>query len=397
MLNNALPKVPFLWGQKNAAIVQADIKAAEKLVLLVLFSFADNYTDNCFPSIPTIALWAGYTDRAVQLILKALEERGIIRKQVRVNPRNKCHTSNMYWINFPQLTARSWEPAVESAPAETEFGASPGGELGSPPGDPSSPITDPSNKKEITNSLTLTRSIKKTSSNTRSEQELEKTNKKAVKTAVNSLNEETTANAVDQSSNSKLEVSEQIIHPTLDEKSSPNGAGSSSAQRRTTSDASRNIFGQPRNLEWQKQKALGNSDVAMIAAGVKNARWKDSQEFRRFEAYLTEHVRLCNLGLKKGFDRIGNPAGYIREVLKKTAACDQEDAVDLAMWKNWTQELPGQATITVSQPKVLIDTPADLMAEIRAFKAKLAVEKAARLKAEEERQRRINGGYGEDN
>ncbi len=153
--------MPMLWGEKNSRIIKAELSVNDKLVLLVLFSFADNRTNDCYPSIPTIALWAGLNDRTVQRCLDSLIKREIVQKELRLQKSSKSHKSNMYWIIFENIPLR-----LVSGRKQTNKG---GGHTPPPPGGHTPPITDPlinSTKPEleerkITNYLTLTGESKK--------------------------------------------------------------------------------------------------------------------------------------------------------------------------------------------------------------------------------------------
>jgi hypothetical protein len=100
-MNQSIQPMPLLWGEKNSAIIKADLTTAEKMVLTVLFSYADNKTDTCYPSVPTIAHWSGLSDRTVQRCLNKMVKRKIVKKDARFI--KNAQVSNLYWIDFVNL------------------------------------------------------------------------------------------------------------------------------------------------------------------------------------------------------------------------------------------------------------------------------------------------------
>jgi hypothetical protein len=57
-----------------------------------------NKEDKAFPSVPTIAKKGSMSKRQVQMIINSLVEKGLIKKEPRINKYNKSKTSNLYTL-----------------------------------------------------------------------------------------------------------------------------------------------------------------------------------------------------------------------------------------------------------------------------------------------------------
>jgi Helix-turn-helix domain len=149
--------MPLLWGEKNSRIIKANLTASEKLILLILFSYADNRTNDCYPSIPTIAHWADLSDRTVQRCLDSLIDRNIVKKETRRKKSRSCD-SNLYWIFFENIPLRAKSsrkktkggdmvtpsPGDMVTPSPGDMVTPSPGDMVTPsPGDMVTPITDP--------------------------------------------------------------------------------------------------------------------------------------------------------------------------------------------------------------------------------------------------------------
>lgn len=101
--NSAFIRVP------NRAILDTDLKAKDLAVLLAICSFANNQTDECFPSRAAIAERARY-NRAQEIdeSVKKLEARGYIAKVYRGHK----ETSNLYKVLYDAADA-VLEPALK--------------------------------------------------------------------------------------------------------------------------------------------------------------------------------------------------------------------------------------------------------------------------------------------
>tara|TARA_R100000808_G_scaffold2316_2_gene9414 strand:+ start:1678 stop:2325 length:648 start_codon:yes stop_codon:yes gene_type:complete len=86
---------------ENSFIRDESIGRNEKVVYLVLASFADQDTGQCYPSIATIEKFAGLTDKPVMKAIRELERIGWIKCQRRSN------TSTLYWIGKTPTTSRT--------------------------------------------------------------------------------------------------------------------------------------------------------------------------------------------------------------------------------------------------------------------------------------------------
>lgn len=86
---------------ENTFVRDESIGRNEKVVYLVLASFADQDTGQCYPSIATIQKFAGLTDKPVTKAIRELERIGWIKCQRRSN------TSTLYWIGQTPMTLRT--------------------------------------------------------------------------------------------------------------------------------------------------------------------------------------------------------------------------------------------------------------------------------------------------
>lgn len=96
----------------NWAFSQRGLNASEKLVLLYL---ADRHNPDygCFPSQQRLAEDAEVSRRTVGSALDSLEEKGLIRRERRVDPRTRRQMTTRYILAFePEFTQ---EPCAESA------------------------------------------------------------------------------------------------------------------------------------------------------------------------------------------------------------------------------------------------------------------------------------------
>ena len=66
----------------------ADCKGGDLLVLLAMADIGDDHGGKIFPSVATLAEKVRLTDRAVQKILRRLEERGLIEVEAEANQHN---------------------------------------------------------------------------------------------------------------------------------------------------------------------------------------------------------------------------------------------------------------------------------------------------------------------
>lgn len=75
----------------------------EKLVLILIANKANKDTQQCFPSIATLARESGYSRRAVTRSISKLIELGLISRANRFS--NNRQTSNMYQVNTGETPA----------------------------------------------------------------------------------------------------------------------------------------------------------------------------------------------------------------------------------------------------------------------------------------------------
>lgn len=103
-------------GQLRVFIVPVDIldvpdlSSSEKLVYIVLRSYVNPTDPTAFPSYETIAKKASLSRRRVIDIVKSLEEKGLIKKEIRLavtKDRKIKNTSNLYTLVTPKKKTAS--------------------------------------------------------------------------------------------------------------------------------------------------------------------------------------------------------------------------------------------------------------------------------------------------
>ena len=105
-----------------------DLPQAQKLILLILTTYADKNTHDCHPGQNLLAKDAGMSVRSVRNAVKALEDSGLVRRKARFLE-NGNRTSDTYVLNF------GYSP-TKSPPADVAAGEH------SPPANPARPPAD---------------------------------------------------------------------------------------------------------------------------------------------------------------------------------------------------------------------------------------------------------------
>lgn len=110
---------PVIWIRPNM-IKTPLLNHYEKMVYLVLKTYANNETSRAFPSHNTIAKYAGISKTTVKEAIKGLVDKGIIQKEYRYRE-DSGQTSNIYTL---MDSKEIWESAtveeIKRASAETE-------------------------------------------------------------------------------------------------------------------------------------------------------------------------------------------------------------------------------------------------------------------------------------
>ena len=76
----------------------ARLKGKQKTVLFVLCDMADNQRFRAWPSIKTLAVYCGISERTVVRAIANLEQLGVLRKEKRKSSKNEFF-SNIYTID----------------------------------------------------------------------------------------------------------------------------------------------------------------------------------------------------------------------------------------------------------------------------------------------------------
>lgn len=114
-----LKKNPFVLVEK--AIVQdtEHLNIYDKMIYIVLCSFADNETQQCFPSVPKIAEYCGCSPSTVKRSLKRLEKLGLIHIEQRQDENGRS-TTNVYTIlELPAIFQEKQKSGQQNPPGNT--------------------------------------------------------------------------------------------------------------------------------------------------------------------------------------------------------------------------------------------------------------------------------------
>ena len=82
---------------ENDLLDREDLTIYEKMIYIVVARYVDK-ENKAFPSIPTIAKKGSMSVRQVQAIINSLINKGLIKRESRINKNNKSKTSNLYTL-----------------------------------------------------------------------------------------------------------------------------------------------------------------------------------------------------------------------------------------------------------------------------------------------------------
>ena len=82
---------------ENDLLDREDLTIYEKMIYIVVARYVDK-ENKAFPSIPTIAKKGSMSVRQVQVIINSLINKGLIKRESRINKNNKSKTSNLYTL-----------------------------------------------------------------------------------------------------------------------------------------------------------------------------------------------------------------------------------------------------------------------------------------------------------
>jgi hypothetical protein len=130
-----------------------------------------------------------------------------------------------------------------------------------------------------------------------------------------------------------------------------------------------------------RAKAKANS---FYNVGLKNNRWSDREDFKRFEIYAADWVKNHPELVLGGKNELDNPKGYLVNLLTNTARCVDEGSKDLVCWKNWQLEKQAFSPQFVAHEPVIVSTSAEeSKARIQAAMEKFNAQRAANRAAQE--------------
>jgi Helix-turn-helix domain len=344
------------WLQKYSLIRKSKVTRSQRLCLMTLFAYAAKSWDKCYPSVKRIAHESLMGESTAQRILTELQELKILI----VTPQYRSdggRTNNRYEVvfeNLPQLEKYTPPPQNETPPPQNETLFNKSNLLNKFTNQDQDAIAQIS---EPTQSLTLAAGDPLT------KKEPEK---------------EATQEGLD-------ELPPPPVHSVSE--LSENGKGSAAC--RTTIDNTTTITGKPRYDSREANRARAKAH-AVYDLGLKNKRWSDRADFKKFETYAAEWVKTHPEIVLGGKSELSNPTGYLIALTDKIAQCVNEDDRCLAIWKNWQLEKQAFSPEFVAPELAVVTTTIE---ESRArFKKILDASKleAAKNQAAREAEQRAN-------
>ncbi|MED4917580.1 DnaD domain protein [Geobacillus thermodenitrificans] len=127
-----LKKKPFVIVEKAIVYDTKHLNIYDKMVYVVLCSFADNDTQQCFPSIPKLAEYCGCSVSTVKRSLKRLEKLGLIHIEQRQAENGRSETNVYTILELPAIFQEKQRNSQQNPP-ENANGRS-GGVLTEPVG-----------------------------------------------------------------------------------------------------------------------------------------------------------------------------------------------------------------------------------------------------------------------
>jgi hypothetical protein len=170
----------------------------------------------------------------------------------------------------------------------------------------------------------------------------------------------------------------------------PSGGKEVSAPCRTTDGTMKGMFDNQRPIERQRATAKTQSHYHK---GNQNPtqRWKDLEDYKKFEAYVVESARQRREGIikcEKG--EYGEP--WIQSVLRFTAACTNEFSPKLQVWKDWNSIVPSPEFLPIEE-NVANEFTEEEKEKKREYARNLLAKMAAGIKAASENKEMPSRGF----
>jgi hypothetical protein len=187
-----------------------------------------------------------------------------------------------------------------------------------------------------------------------------------------------------------LDGTQEIINPSFAVDPDPSGGKEVSAPCRTTADTMKGMFGNQRPIERQRATAKtqphyhkGNQNPTQ--------RWKDLEDYKKFEAYVVENARQRREGIikcEKG--EYGEP--WIQSVLRFTSTCTNEFSSKLQIWKDWNSIVPSPEFLPIEE-NVAKEFTEEEKEKKREYARNLLAKMAAGIKAASENKETPSRGF----
>jgi hypothetical protein len=344
------------FHKRNSMIWQGNLSSSETL-LLIAFTLYTDAEGKCFPGVNTLAKMTKLSRRTVQRLLDGL----VVKKIVTVDSRyaeNGSQSSNLYKIDYFNIPS-------------------------SPPCHHDTPPVSPRHPPRVTTTpelIQLTNPVEIKDQDARASKfEPSPTQTLAAGDPFESTNseEENTPQATEPLN---LPPSQSVrIRISGEEKEPP--ACRTTIDNTSTPTAKAPWGDRPNSRDANRAKAKANS---FYQVGLKNNRWSDRADFKKFENYAADWVKNhpeLVLGGKKEPD---NPQAYLIGLLNRTAQCIDEGSKDLVCWKNWQLEKQAYSPEFVAPEPVIFSTSAEeSKARIQAAMEKFNAQRAANRAAQE--------------
>jgi hypothetical protein len=191
-------------------------------------------------------------------------------------------------------------------------------------------------KTLIINSLTLTEQPEKSADAERNASNLDNPPPAShLETLSNPLEVETHQTTRQDGKQSILEGNQLINNHLPVHIPDPSGDKDPAAACSMILDKNKTILGKPTLKAQQQDRARSGSH---LSRGIKNKRWDNLADFKKFKAYAIEWARQRREKVTPGTDGQEYGEKWIEIVLDRTANCANEDSTDLTCWKNWQLE-----------------------------------------------------------
>ncbi|WP_044737262.1 helix-turn-helix domain-containing protein [Geobacillus kaustophilus] len=116
LIVRSLKKKPFVIVEKAIVYDTKHLNIYDKMVYVVLCSFADNDTQQCFPSVSKLAEYCGCSVSTVKRSLKRLEKLGLIHIEQRQDENGRSETNVYTILELPEFFQENQRNSQQNPP-----------------------------------------------------------------------------------------------------------------------------------------------------------------------------------------------------------------------------------------------------------------------------------------